>query len=138
MTETTTVDNSELVDKHTINGCRPLNASELIEPVKTTITNNGWKPGQSGNPLGRPKGTRNKVSQLFYEDVFHDWEAHGNQAIADMRAESPTKYVQMVASILPKTLELDTKDGINWVINASPKLTVEDWQSEHGLDDKQT
>jgi hypothetical protein len=27
-----------------------------------------WKPGQSGNPLGRPKGSRNKLAEQFFID----------------------------------------------------------------------
>jgi hypothetical protein len=24
-----------------------------------------WKPGESGNPAGRPKGSRNKINQAY-------------------------------------------------------------------------
>jgi hypothetical protein len=33
-----------------------------------------WKPGQSGNPLGCPKGSRNKLAEQFFVDVYENWK----------------------------------------------------------------
>ena len=36
-----------------------------------------WKPGESGNPAGRPKGSRNKLSEEFVAEIYADWCEHG-------------------------------------------------------------
>jgi hypothetical protein len=69
------------------------------------LRENAFKPGQSGNPAGRPKGARHKLGSQFLEDLLTDFTDHGKQAIVDMRERDPTAYCKTVASILPKEVE---------------------------------
>lgn len=62
--------------------------------------------GNSGNG-GRPKGARNKLGEAFLQDMLADWEEHGTAAIAAVRAEKPDAYLKVVASILPKDLNVN-------------------------------
>ena len=71
--------------------------------------NPGFKPGQSGNPAGRPKGSRNKLGEEFIQKLYADFQEHGEKAIASARLESPLGYVKTIASTLPK--ELHVKDA---------------------------
>jgi hypothetical protein len=66
------------------------------------------KPFEPGNRFGtgRPKGARNKLAKRFLEDLMADWEANGAAAIKIARKENPTKYCLMVASLVPKELEI--------------------------------
>src|SRR6478735_2642876 len=38
-----------------------------------------FRPGQSGNPRGRPKGARNKLGEEFLAELYNDFEANGKQ-----------------------------------------------------------
>ena len=42
-----------------------------------------WKPGQSGNPKGRPQGSRNKLSEDFLADLHDAWLAFGKAGADD-------------------------------------------------------
>ena len=66
-----------------------------------------FKPGQSGNPAGRPKGARSKLQGEFLSALAADFDAHGKQAIEEMRSKDPSGYVKTIASLLPKQLEIE-------------------------------
>lgn len=59
-----------------------------------------------GNP-GRPKGARNKLGEAFLEAMHADFEAHGVAAIVQVREEKPDQYLKVIASILPKDLNVN-------------------------------
>jgi hypothetical protein len=69
-----------------------------------------WKPGESGNPNGRPKGSRHKLQEDFLSDVLAAWEAKGAQAIDEMIADKPGDFVKMVAGLMPKEATLNIND----------------------------
>jgi hypothetical protein len=54
----------------------------------------------------RPKGARNKLARKFLEDCYADWQEHGAAAIKLMRIEDPPGYCKMMASLVPRELEL--------------------------------
>ena len=77
-----------------------------------------WKPGQSGNPKGRPKGSRNKLSEEFFRDLCDAWQAFGKPALETMAMLYPAEFVRLAASLIPKEPEAVTTPVIERMSNA--------------------
>jgi hypothetical protein len=61
-----------------------------------------WQPGQSGNPLERPKGSGNRLAEKLVADFCADWEEHGAAAIAWLRQHNNLHYVKIAVQLIPK------------------------------------
>jgi hypothetical protein len=70
-----------------------------------------FKPGQSGNPKGRPKGARNRLGTQFLEALEADFNQSGPQAIALVRERKPEVYMRVVADLLPKEANINVEAG---------------------------
>jgi hypothetical protein len=86
---------------------RKAEASEATEPKHSGLI--PYKPGQSGNPAGRPKGSRNKLGEDFLRALHDNFQEHGVATIETVRTERPHEYLKVVASLLPKQIEV--KEG---------------------------
>jgi hypothetical protein len=87
----------------------------MTDTEKTLAKHSGlrpWKPGESGNPAGKPKGSRNKLGEAFIQDLYADWETNGADVIAKVREGKPDAYLKVVASILPQKLEIEHVDSL--------------------------
>jgi len=58
---------------------------------------------------GRPKGSRNKLGEAFLKALHEDFTKHGAEAIVAVRETKPDAYMKVIASILPKEIELGEK-----------------------------
>lgn len=65
-----------------------------------------FEPGKSGNPAGRPQGARSKLGEAFLEAMLADFQKHGVGAIERVRQEKPDQYLKVIASLLPRELNL--------------------------------
>ena len=81
-----------------------------------------FKPGQSGNPKGRKSGSRNALSEAFISAINQDFVEHGVAVIKAVREDNPAAYLKIIASIVPKDL------------NINPGRTLEDMSDEDLLD----
>src|SRR6476661_260586 len=65
---------------------------------------------QRGKPPGpgRPKGSRNKLSEALLEALDADFKEHGKSAIVEMRQKDPAAYVRALVSLVPKEMHLTT------------------------------
>ncbi|MCZ6849655.1 MAG: DUF5681 domain-containing protein [Alphaproteobacteria bacterium] len=73
-------------------------------------TSTSWKPEQSGNPAGRPKGSRDTINEAFLNDLAADWKDDGIEALRKAREDRPAEYCRMVAGLLPKEQNLSVKN----------------------------
>jgi hypothetical protein len=58
---------------------------------------------------GRPKGSRNKLAQRVFDDIFQHWNepaggelCKGQAALEVLYREKPGDYLKLTASVLPK------------------------------------
>jgi hypothetical protein len=61
-----------------------------------------FKPGQSGNPAGRPKGARSRLGEAFLSDLADAWADHGVEAIERVAKSDPGTFCKIVSNVLPK------------------------------------
>jgi len=82
---------------------------------KARVVGRPFEPGNRANPAGRPKGSRNKLGEAFISALHDDFVQHGPQVIETVRIEKPDQYLKVVASILPKELNIKTDafDGVS-------------------------
>ncbi len=63
-----------------------------------------FKPGISGNPNGRPKGSRNRLTDQVLKSIAEDFAQHGSEVLERVRREEPATYLKMIVSLLPREL----------------------------------
>ena len=80
-----------------------------------------WKPGESGNLSGRPKGSRNKLGEAFIEDVYNTWKERGQEVLDWMCENDPSAFARIVAGILPQKMEADVNHRVQVVMIPEPK-----------------
>jgi hypothetical protein len=63
-----------------------------------------WKPGESGNPKGRPIGARQEISEQLLADLAVVWEAQGESVLSRLAIEDPGKLATIAYGLLPRDI----------------------------------
>jgi hypothetical protein len=76
---------------------------------------------------GGRKGSRNKVSEKLLEALALDFDTHGKDVIETVRVEKPHEYLKIVASLVPKQVEIE--DGRQpFALIPEQSQSIEAWE----------
>ena len=81
-----------------------------------------WKPGESGNPSGRPLGSKQKIAEAIIRDISTAWQTHGATVLDRMATEEPAKFAQLAAGLIPRDLSVTLSARL------PGNLEPDDWQ----------
>jgi hypothetical protein len=100
-------------DNPPANPANPANASTGLAPLAGLAPADGtpargtdgrFQTGNSGG--GRPKGSRNKITDLLMNTIANDFAIHGAEAVERLRQTDPANYLRMVMALVPRELIL--------------------------------
>src|SRR5262245_3259247 len=71
-----------------------------------------FQPGQSGNPRGRPKGSKNKTTLALREQILAALDKVGGaQYLATLAIENSSAFAGLLGKVLPSTLAMPESSG---------------------------
>lgn len=92
------------------------NLASKIAPEKPKRKQGGKgrpiQPGQVLNPKGRPKGARQKLDEVFVAALYADFKEHGVAAVQAVRTDKPDVYLNVIAKVVPKQVDLNADDSV--------------------------
>ena len=65
-----------------------------------------FPPGMSGNPNGRPVGSRTAFSAAFLRDLAETWAEHGKDTMLHTAKLNPEVFFATCARLIPKDVQL--------------------------------
>ncbi len=74
-----------------------------------------FRPGQSGNPKGRPRGSRNKINERTLK-IIAEVQAEADTQLARaalerLRDDDPRAFWRLLSGLLPKQVGTDLRHG---------------------------
>src|SRR5215467_3076171 len=82
------------------------------QDANAKMPNNLWQRGVSGNPAGRPRGSRNALSEEVICALLRDFRKHGEKAVARVRRDQPGVYLKVLALLIPRQDKLEHTNTI--------------------------
>ena len=80
------------------------------------------------NGGGRPKGSRNKLTTEFLDDLYAKWQQHGPDVLERVIRDDPAAFLRTVAQILPKEIDVNAGsdfDGMDSIAEILQKVANE-------------
>ena len=71
--------------------------------ARRVVPGRPFQPGQSGNPAGRPIGSRQKLDGDFVPALHAKWKQRGDAALDDLTS---AEFVRTLVAVLPKDVSL--------------------------------
>jgi hypothetical protein len=69
-----------------------------------------YKPGQSGNPHGKPPGTKQAFSKAFMRDLAVVWDEHGAASLRKTAMTQPAVFAGICARLIPQNVEVTLQE----------------------------
>jgi hypothetical protein len=95
----TTESTIQPITKPTTDNCIEANASQALIPVADQTADlqpkprgRPFKPGQSGNKKGRPRGSRNRLTDQVLKSIAEDFAQHGAEVLEKVRNEERERF----------------------------------------------
>ena len=86
---------------------------------------NLWHPGQSGNPAGRTRGSRNRLSEEVICALLRDFRQHGQKAVARVRQTQPAAYLKILALLIPREHKVEHRNLLKELSDEQLEAMVE-------------
>jgi hypothetical protein len=68
---------------------------------------------RQGNPAGRMRGSRNKLSEAVICALLRDFSKHGEKAVAKVRRDQPGVYLRCLTLLVPREHKVEHSNPIN-------------------------
>jgi len=72
----------------------------------------GFATRRKGNPAGRLRGSRNKLSEAVVCALLRDFSMYGEKAIAKVRRTQPAAYLKILALLVPREHKVEHSNAI--------------------------
>ena len=86
---------------------------------------NLWQPGHSGNPAGRERGSRNRLSEEVICALLRDFRQHGQKAVARVRQTQPAAYLKILALLVPREHKVEHRNRVKELSDEQLEAAIE-------------
>ena len=83
-----------------------------------------FKPGQSGNPAGRPVGSKSRLTENILFDLAEFYEKEGKDLIRRVRDENPAVLLQGLLKLIPKDISLNVSGGVEVELTVDQRTRI--------------
>src|SRR5262249_14518885 len=80
--------------------------------------------GQSGNPAGRLRGSRNALTEEVICALLRDFRQHGQKAVARVRQTQPAAYLKILALLTPREHKVEHSNLLNELSDEQLEATI--------------